>query len=503
MMNKLIKNIFIPLAMLGGVFLITPRAEAADRYWGADGVTLGGSGAWSTSTLNWGLTNAGPFNLTNAAANEAFFGGTAGTVAVSGTVQTRYITFLTAGFEITGGIISRSNDINIYGPAAGTINSTFSLTSGNRVSLQTGSYLTFNGDTNRGFTLQTGSTLIAGPTSKIGVVVSTGTLVLNTANSLQAIDGTTYGVTFNVGSTLASSNAGGITLGTSASGTHALSNTTGTFNFGTGAYTGPITFSVAQSHTTARTLNVASDTTLNFAGNLSSTGSYTKIGNGTLIFSGANNTYSGGTTISAGTLLVNNATGSGTGTANVIVNGGTLGGTGIISGTVTLNTGARLAPGASIESLATGTNTWSGNTSFQLEVSTDGTGTAGTHWDALNITGTLELGSLTSMVIDLTSMSNATTAGLLSSWNPDVDHTWAGFVTTTGGISGFDLNDFTVQTGNFLNAKPGSFQVVQNGNNLDLVYTVIPEPGTWALLTLAGLGLFQQGYRRRNRRNEC
>jgi len=59
----------------------------------------------------------------------------------------------------------------------------------------------------------------------------------------------------------------------------------------------------------------------------------------------AANTYAGGTTVANGTLLVNNTTGSGTGTNKMAVNsGGLLGGAGIIAGTVTVNAGAALAP---------------------------------------------------------------------------------------------------------------------------------------------------------------
>jgi autotransporter-associated beta strand protein len=58
------------------------------------------------------------------------------------------------------------------------------------------------------------------------------------------------------------------------------------------------------------------------------------------------NTYGGGTTIANGTLLVNNFTGSGTGSGAVAVNsGGKLGGTGIISGAVTVNSGGTLSAG--------------------------------------------------------------------------------------------------------------------------------------------------------------
>ena len=72
-------------------------------------------------------------------------------------------------------------------------------------------------------------------------------------------------------------------------------------------------------------------------------GSMAKIGQRQLTLSGAN-TYTGGTTVSAGTLVVSNKSGSATGSGAVQVNAGTLGGSGIISGAVTVNSGAFLAP---------------------------------------------------------------------------------------------------------------------------------------------------------------
>jgi autotransporter-associated beta strand protein len=87
--------------------------------------------------------------------------------------------------------------------------------------------------------------------------------------------------------------------------------------------------------------------------------SVTKAGAGALALGGAN-TYAGGTTVADGALLVNNTTGSGTGTGAVVVSAattaggpfGTLGGTGTATGPVTIQAGsggganAVIAPGA-------------------------------------------------------------------------------------------------------------------------------------------------------------
>lgn len=73
-------------------------------------------------------------------------------------------------------------------------------------------------------------------------------------------------------------------------------------------------------------------------------GGFTKSGPGTLQLP-LGNTYSGGTTVAVGRLLVSNTSGSGTGGGDVTVSGGILGGTGRISGTVTVLSGGTVAPG--------------------------------------------------------------------------------------------------------------------------------------------------------------
>ena len=96
-----------------------------------------------------------------------------------------------------------------------------------------------------------------------------------------------------------------------------------------------------------------------FSGVVQNTGSpltFVKVGSGTQTLSGAN-TYGGGTIVSNGTLLIDNASGSGTGTGAVtVVSGATLGGTGFMAGPVNLGAAAVLRPGDPVGSLTVSNN---------------------------------------------------------------------------------------------------------------------------------------------------
>lgn len=131
--------------------------------------------------------------------------------------------------------------------------------------------------------------------------------------------------------------------------------------------------------------------TKTYSGVISSVASMTltKAGAGIQVLSGAN-TYTGWTTVSNGTLLINNVTGSGTGTNGVTVKtNAVLGGTGFIAGPTTIESGGHLAPGGSN---AVGTLTFSGN-NLALVFTNDAVldceiGDGSTTNDRVNLTGT-------------------------------------------------------------------------------------------------------------------
>jgi autotransporter-associated beta strand protein len=134
--------------------------------------------------------------------------------------------------------------------------------------------------------------------------------------------------------------------------------------------------SVSGNNTCTGTVDLATATTigadagqLTLSGVISGTGSLTKVGSGTLLLSGTN-AYSGLTTVSAGTL----------------------GGSGTI-GAVQVDAGATLAPGSTNTGiLSTGTVAFASGSAFNVKL--NGT-TAGSGFDQLNATGTVNLNGAT------------------------------------------------------------------------------------------------------------
>lgn len=242
----------------------------------------------------------------------------------------------------------------------------------------------------------------------------------------------------------------------------------------------------------------------------------TKLGAGTLTLNGAS-TYAGATTISSGRVivggtLVNTVSVTLAAGTELNVNGalnaaslttvsGTLSGAGTV-GHVSVQSGGVLSPGNSAGILTTGSLTLLGGGKYTLEIKTDGsTGGAGTDWDRVAASA-LDIGSLdisaNRFTFTLKTLAASGEPGGLADWNKDLNHTWSGIL-SWGSLNGaFDAGKFVIDTTGFGNLFDGSFALVQNGNQVDLVYLAVPEPGTWAMV-VGGFGvlLFTQRLRRR------
>lgn len=316
--------------------------------------------------------------------------------------------------------------------------------------------------------------------------INAGTLVVGT--TVGAKLPTTSTVRVNTGATLRIDNTSAQTIG----------------NLQDGAGGGGIV-SMNVSGTTALTIQSGS-----FSGVLKDQAAGTKVlalnktTSGTLTLSG-NNTYTGGTTVSAGALIVNGTTASSAFTVNGT---GTLGGSGKV-GTLDIKSGGTVSPGNSPGTLSAGVTTFESGGKFTLQMNNDGgIGSAGTNWDKLAITGSLDLTGLTSgapFILTLQTLDGTNAPNPLGTFDNTQNHTWAGFVTTTTGITNpggvFNKNLFSIDTTGFKNTLNGSFSVAQNGNNLDLIYTAVPEPSTYAM-ALGGFGVLLglQRMRRRSHR---
>jgi hypothetical protein len=185
-------------------------------------------------------------------------------------------------------------------------------------------------------------------------------------------------------------------------------------------------------------------------------------------------------------------------------NGQTLSGTGTVSGALRVGSGTRIDPTGGD---ATGPGTLTvGNTTFQPGGaytwrlnSVEG----GTHTQSLlSSTGSLDLSGLSSgnrFTIRLTSLTPENVAGQVTDFNSGTPYTWT-LATFGGGITGFSADKFTIDTSGFANSfGDGIFAIGQDGNNLTLSFTPVPEPAL--ILAAAGVtALLGAGVRRRQPR---
>ncbi len=270
--------------------------------------------------------------------------------------------------------------------------------------------------------------------------------------------------------------------------------------------------------------NTSIDTTASSAsivrpmGNMAAaTGTFTKTGINTLTLTAAN-TYTGDTRINGGTLALTGTGAIANSSAIIVgasttfdvsgVTGGfalgtnqTLSGPGSVNGAMDVS--GTLSPGSSPGTLTTGSQTWLNGGDYNWQI-LDASGTAGSHYDTVAITGTLDLTELTAGGFNINLWS-------LASTGPDVSGNALNFLTTNNyswtlasagsGILGFDAANFILNIGSnngtagfSNNLGGGMFSVSQSGNNLLLNFTAVPEPSS---ALLGGLGLLALLRRRR------
>ena len=196
-----------------------------------------------------------------------------------------------------------------------------------------------------------------------------------------------------------------------------------------------------------------------------------------------------------GALLVNN--GTVTGTTNIYY-GSLAQGSGTY-GTVNVFNGGAFKPGNSPGAVTTGSATWNSGGQYLVEIN-DATGTAGTNWNLWNINGSLALDAGTTPNSKFTLVLESGTIeapGLTADFNNSTAYQWL-IAQTSGGISGFDPGEFSVDTTAFANNLGGGhFYVSQTGNAVDSNFAPVPEPSTLALIAAGAIGLLGYGWRRR------
>lgn len=280
---------------------------------------------------------------------------------------------------------------------------------------------------------------------------------------------------------------------------------------GSGTYSASLSFNTVTSGT--GTIAMTGSGTQTLSGAITGAGGTTAVAvpAGTLILTGASNTYTKGTYVSGGTLLLNNPSGSATGTGTVTVsNGGTLGGSGFFHPTFST---ANTVSFAASTTLAPGT---SGSTNTLTLVSSGSTaGFVGLASAGVNLNFNLNTG-LTSSALAITSSFASEISGLNSNDTFNFTDLSGGnltpgnytLITTddTTGVSPFG----TVTTGSLTSAAitglTGDTEQLQiiggSGTDyalvLDLETVAVPEPGTWAMM-LGGLGLLLFWQRQRAR----
>jgi autotransporter-associated beta strand protein len=406
---------------------------------GTAGLTKSGPG---TAALGGANTYSGNTTINGGTLNVYSAGGL-GNATAAVTVNTGAILYTDSGLTI-----SRTGDVTVNGGSLTTDNNNFGTisVSGGNFTANNAAVLAVKLAGTAGLTVGgTGETFLWTDSSYTGAtVISSGQLTLGGLGAISSQ------------SRLQIDSGAAVNL----TGEYAANNINRTFAGLTGA-------GVLDGAGGTVTINKTSGTDT-FSGSVQGAQGLIKDGAGTLILSGTN-TYNGTTTITAGTLLLNGSTAAAS--ALTVQTGGTLGGNGTVGGFTTVN--GDLKPGNSPGTLAFSSGlTLASSSNTTMEITGIGAGL----FDRVVVTGELAFG------------------GTLSLNN-------TGYTAVYG--NSVDLFDWTTTTGSFsaINGTDLGGGYSWDTSNLYStgVITVVPEPGTWALLMVAG-GLGMLGILRRRSR---
>ena len=547
-------------------FSATTGTVTLDSLTGAGATRFGSNGIVTNGIAEGTVTSVGNLNAdisggTVSAGTLTSSSITGGTNTVTGTAG---ITTLDGGITTVGGVATigtmTSGTANLNGAT-----SAITTLNGGTVNLGTSTVLTVSGGSTSGSITGTGGSLVkntggtltlAGTNSYTGLTtVSAGALIISSSGSLNSGNALTLDASgtanfANAGQTLgavSNSNTAANALNFSATtGTVTLASLTGpgatrfgsngiiTGGIASGTVTsvGNLTTNISGGITTVggvATIGMMTSGTANLNGNTSaittlnggtvnlgastvltvsggstlgsitgSGGSLVKETGSTLTLSGTNS-YTGGTTVSNGMLLVN---GTLTGTVGVS-SAATLGGTGTISGAVSVD--GILSPGASIAKLTTGSLTLSDGSTFAYEMN---------HSALPSAAGDLQIVNGNLSLIGNVNLTLADLAGLTGAFDPNTTKlsliqyagTWNGGFFTYGDSNVLENNEvftdaynnqwkitYNADAGglNFASSIPGSHFITLS--NL----TAIPEPASLlALGCLVGSGAFLRSRRR-------
>jgi autotransporter-associated beta strand protein len=425
------------------------------------------------------LENTAPafFNATN-----TYTGGTImgypGVASFSGTVN-----FNNGRAFGTGPIIMSSSGsgcaLVVEGTAAMTITNAFIATNVNMNIVGNAAGLTFSGPWNLGATPGIGSGGTGNLITISGTMTNTGgftkynasTLVLSGANTYSGLTTVSNGVL----SITADNN-----LGT------APANATVNITLSGGTLNASNTFTLNAKRQMTLTANssigVSSGKTLTYGGVISGSANLTKTGTGTLAISGANG-YTGMTTISAGTFEADSQTGSAVGNNTVLLqSGGTLTGTGVVSGLVSGN--GSISPGTPASgpgtlTLGNGLDLSSGGT---LTWKLTSNSTAADFSEVSLIGGNLNLGGTSKTSINF---SGTATAPSVTNAFWQTQEEWTIISVNGGAVNSNNTKFASIVNGSY---AAGNFTNIIFGNDIVLLY----QPNFTVLDTLydAGPGFF-------------